>query len=164
MLPFGHWRQKLKICRLFHANMCKFDGDDAAYNKLRCAYNSKRCRYDYVCNRYYYDRAVHISVAVETRMLLDRNHFSSSSNGQVAAHRVTGLIILFLPSFLPYTSSALSSRLICSGARPCLCHATPPTAVGGAHNSPIADGQWRSQGGGHGGHGPPQTFGGEFSN
>ena len=24
------------------------------------------------------------------------------------------------------------------GARPCLCHAAPPTAVGGAHNSPVA--------------------------
>ena len=24
-------------------------------------------------------------------------------------------------------------------ARPCLCHAAPPTVVGGAHNSPIAN-------------------------
>ena len=35
------------------------------------------------------DRAVHISVAIDMRTLLD----SSSSNGQVAAHRVTGFII-----------------------------------------------------------------------
>ena len=40
---------------------------------------------------YIYDRAVHISVAVDMRTLLDGNNFSSSSNGQVAAHRVTGL-------------------------------------------------------------------------
>ena len=25
------------------------------------------------------------------------------------------------------------------GARPCLCHAAPPTAVGGAHNATIAN-------------------------
>ena len=36
---------------------------------------------------------VSISVAVDMRTLLDRKNFSSSSNGQVAAHRVTGLII-----------------------------------------------------------------------
>ena len=47
----------------------------------------------YVCNCYYYDRAVHVSVAVDMRTLLDRNNFSSSSNGQVSARRVTGLII-----------------------------------------------------------------------
>ena len=46
-----------------------------------------------MCNCYYYDRAVHSSVAADMRTLLDRNNFSSSSNGQVAAHRVTGLII-----------------------------------------------------------------------
>ena len=46
-----------------------------------------------MCNCYYYDRAVHISVAVDMRTLLDRKNFSSSSNGQVAAHRATGLII-----------------------------------------------------------------------
>ena len=40
-----------------------------------------------------YDRAVHISVAVDMRTLLDRNNFSSRANGQVAAHRVTELII-----------------------------------------------------------------------
>ena len=53
------------------------------------------------------DRAVHISVAVDMRTLSDRNHFSSSSNGQVAAHRVTGLIIkrlwFYLPMFLQAT-------------------------------------------------------------
>ena len=54
-------------------------------------YNSKRCRY--VRNCYHYDRAVHISVAVDMRTLLDRNTFSSITNGQVAARRVTGLII-----------------------------------------------------------------------
>ena len=48
-----------------------------------------------MCNCYYYDRAVHISVAVDMRTLLDRNNFSSSSNGQVAAHQVTGLIISY---------------------------------------------------------------------
>ena len=39
---------------------------------------------------YYYDRAVglYISVAVVMRTLLDRKNFSSSANGQVAAHRV----------------------------------------------------------------------------
>ena len=47
----------------------------------------------YVCNCYYYDRAVHVSVAVDMRTLLDRKNFSSSSNGRVAAHRVTGLAI-----------------------------------------------------------------------
>ena len=49
-----------------------------------------------MCNCYYYDRAVHILVAVEMCTLLDRNNFSSSSNGQMAAHRVTGLIIKML--------------------------------------------------------------------
>ena len=44
-------------------------------------------------NCYYYDRAVHISVAVDMRTLLDRKNFSSRTNGQVAARRVTGLII-----------------------------------------------------------------------
>ena len=34
-----------------------------------------------------------MSVTVEMRTLLDGKNFSSSSNGQVAAHRVTGLII-----------------------------------------------------------------------
>ena len=38
-----------------------------------------------VCNCYYYDRAVHISVAVDMRTLLDRKTFSSITNGQVAA-------------------------------------------------------------------------------
>ena len=38
---------------------------------------------------YYCDR---VSVAVDIRTLLDRNNFSSSSNGQVAAHRVTVII------------------------------------------------------------------------
>ena len=37
----------------------------------------------------YHDRAVHISVAVDMRTLLDRNNFSSIANGQVAARRVT---------------------------------------------------------------------------
>ena len=60
----------------------------------RCTYNSKRCRY--VCNCYYYDRAVHISVAVDMRTLLERNNFSSRTNDQVAARRVTGLIIKML--------------------------------------------------------------------
>ena len=47
----------------------------------------------------YYDRAVaaiHISVVVNMRTLLDRNNFSSRTNGQVAARRVTGLIIKML--------------------------------------------------------------------
>ena len=102
MLPPGHWRLKLQICRLFHANnMCPFDAEIKSYKHWKTiiieywpytgTYNSKHCCY--VCNCYYYDRAVHISVAVDVRTLLDRNHFSSSSNGQVAAHRVTGLII-----------------------------------------------------------------------
>ena len=47
----------------------------------------------YMCNCYNYDRTVHISVDVDLRTLLDRKNFSSNSNGQVAAHRVTGLII-----------------------------------------------------------------------
>ena len=82
--------------------MCKFDAEIKSYKDgktiwiyhnhyLPCTYNSKRCRY--VCNCYYYDRAVHISVALDMHTLLDRNNFSSSSNGQVAAHWVTGLII-----------------------------------------------------------------------
>ena len=56
---------------------------------LPFTYNSKCCRY--VCNCYYYDRAVHISV--DMRTLLDRKNFSSRTNGQGAARRVTGLII-----------------------------------------------------------------------
>ena len=27
VLPPGRWRLKLKVCRLFHANMCKFGGE-----------------------------------------------------------------------------------------------------------------------------------------
>ena len=42
---------------------------------------------------------LHISVAVYMRTLLDRNTFSSSSNGQVAARRATGLILGLLSSF-----------------------------------------------------------------
>ena len=44
-----------------------------------------------MCNCYYYDRAVDISIAEDMRTLFDRKNCSSSSNGQVAAHRVTGL-------------------------------------------------------------------------
>ena len=77
--------------------MCKFDAKIKSYKDwktiwifhkhcLPCTYNSKRCRY--VCNCYYYDRAVHISVAVVMRTLLDMKTFSSSYNDQVAAHRV----------------------------------------------------------------------------
>ena len=62
VLPPGHWRLKLKICRLYHANMCKFDAEIKSYKDgktiwiyhnhyLPCTYNS------YVCNCYYYDRA-----------------------------------------------------------------------------------------------------------
>ena len=36
---------------------------------------------------------VPISVAVDMRTLLDRNNLSSRTNGQVAARRMTGLII-----------------------------------------------------------------------
>ena len=41
----------------------------------------------------------------------------------------------------PYAGLSLDIRRrnIAKGARPCLCHAAPPTAVGGAHNSPIAN-------------------------
>ena len=85
VLPPGHWRLKQKICRLFQTIWIYHN------HYLPCTYNSKRCRR--VCNCYCYDRAVHISVAVDMRTLLDRNSFSSSSNGHVAAHRVTGLII-----------------------------------------------------------------------
>ena len=31
VLPPGHWRLKLKICRLFHANRCKFDAEIKSY-------------------------------------------------------------------------------------------------------------------------------------
>ena len=31
VLPPGHWRLKLKICRLFHANMCEFDAEIKSY-------------------------------------------------------------------------------------------------------------------------------------
>ena len=55
---------------------------------------------------YYYDRAVHIPVAVDISTLLDRKNFSYSSNGQVAAHRVTGLIIKRL-----WYSSSLCTRI-----------------------------------------------------
>ena len=37
--------------------------------------------------------AGHISVALGMRTLLDRKNISSRTNGQVAARRVTGLII-----------------------------------------------------------------------
>ena len=98
VLPPGHWRRKLKICRLFHANMCKFDAEIKSYKDgktiwiyhnhyLPCTYNSKRCRC--VCKCYYYDRAVHISVAVDMHTLLDRKNFSSRTNGKVAARPVT---------------------------------------------------------------------------
>ena len=46
---------------------------------------------------------------------------------------------------VPYTSNALSSWLICSGAPLqvlCLCHAASLTTVGGAHNSPMSHSQW----------------------
>ena len=46
-----------------------------------------------MCNCDYYDRAVHVSVAVDMRTLLDRKNFSSRTTGQVATRRVTGLII-----------------------------------------------------------------------
>ena len=59
------------------------------------------------CNCYHYDRAVHISVAVDMCTLLDRNHFSCSSNGHVAAHQVTGLIIKRLLSNAPIPASIL---------------------------------------------------------
>ena len=60
--------------------MRKFDAEIKAYKDgktiwiyhnqyLPFTYNSKRCRY--VCNCYYYDRAVHILVAVDMRTLLD---------------------------------------------------------------------------------------------
>ena len=105
VLPPGHWRLKLKICRLFHANMCKFDAEIKSYkdrktiwidhnHHLPCTYNSKRfCPLCVQLLLFNYDRAVHISVAVDMRTLMDRNNFSSSSNCQVTAHRVTGLII-----------------------------------------------------------------------
>ena len=142
MLPPGHWRIKLKICRLFHANnYVQVDAEIKSYKDGKtiwiyhnhywpCTYDSKRCRY--VCNCYYYDRAVHISVAVDMRTLLDRKKFSSSSNDQVAAHRVTGLIIkrlwmnrqrgLELMLILPQIFSCMvctwqessSIRLVCS--------------------------------------------------
>ena len=62
------------------------------------------CNRYYCYNCYYYGRVVHISVAVDMRTLLDRKSFSSSSNGQVAAHRVTRLIIkrLWLNSSAPF--------------------------------------------------------------
>ena len=102
VLPPGHWILKLQSCWLFHANVCKIDAEIKSYKDgktiwiyhnhyLPCTYNSERCRY--VCNCYYYDRAVHIPVAVDMRTLLDRNNCCSSSNGQVAARRVTWLII-----------------------------------------------------------------------
>ena len=31
VLPPGHWRLKLKICLLFHANMFKFDAEIKSY-------------------------------------------------------------------------------------------------------------------------------------
>ena len=60
--------------------MCKFDAEIKSYkdgkticiydnNYLQCTYNSKHCRY--VCDCYYYDRAVRISVAVDMRTLLE---------------------------------------------------------------------------------------------
>ena len=104
VLPPGHWRLKLKICRLFHANMCKFDAEIKSYKdgETIWIYHNHYLLFMYVQQQTLplcvqlllnYDRAVHISVAVDMRTLLDRKNFSSSSNGQVAAHRVTGLII-----------------------------------------------------------------------
>ena len=54
-----------------------------------------------------YTCAVHISVAVDMHTLLDRKNFSSNSNGQIAAHQVTELIIkrLWLYDPLDYRSA-----------------------------------------------------------
>ena len=57
----------------------------------------------------------------------------------------TNLFCTVLCSILcrpPYAGLSLDIRRRnnAKGARPCLCHAAPPTAVGGAHNSPIANG------------------------
>ena len=101
VLPPGHWRLKLKICRLYHANLCKFDAEIKSYKDgktiwiyhnhyLPCTYNSKRCRY---VRR-------HISVALDMRTLLDRKNISSRTNGRVAARRVTGLIIKRLTIYI----------------------------------------------------------------
>ena len=98
MLPPGHWRLKLKICRLYHANMCKFDAEIKSYKDgkticiyhnhyLPCTYNSKRCCC--VCNCYYYDSADKLDM----RTLLDGKNISSRTNGQMAARQVAGLII-----------------------------------------------------------------------
>ena len=42
----------------------------------------------------------------------------------------------------PYAGLSLDIRRRnnAEGARPCLCHVAPPTAVGGVHNSPVANG------------------------
>ena len=50
----------------------------------------------------------HVSVALDMRTLLDRKNISSRTNGQVAARRVTGLII----KRLIIQSSGLSCGLV----------------------------------------------------
>ena len=91
MLPPGHSRLKLQICRLFHANMCKFDAEIMTGQ-----------RSEFIASIIYHVRttanvvamcAIVTMMAGDMRTLLDWNTFSFNSNGQVAAHRVTGLII-----------------------------------------------------------------------
>ena len=57
--------------------------------RVHCTYIAAMCAIVTIMIAQY----LHISVAVDMRTLLDINNFSSSSNGQVAAQRVTGLII-----------------------------------------------------------------------
>ena len=105
VLPPGNWKLKLKIFRLFHANnnyvqvLCQNnviiykDGKTIwMYHNhyLPCTYNSKRCRY--MCNCYYYDRAVPTHFSSRRHACAHVDNVSSSTNGHVAAHRVTGLI------------------------------------------------------------------------
>ena len=110
-LPPGHWKLKLNICQLFHANnyvqvrcwnkvikggrklsefivIIIYHVRKTANVAVMCAIVTiiKAAKYRFsVC---YYDRA-----GRSMRTLLDRKNFSSSSNGQVAAHRGIGLIV-----------------------------------------------------------------------
>ena len=92
VLPPGHWRIKLNksVGYSMQIIMFKFDAEIKSYKDgktiwiyhnhyLACTNNSKLRHY--VCNCYYYDRAVHISVAVDMHTLLDRKNFSFRPGG-----------------------------------------------------------------------------------
>ena len=60
---------------------------------------------------------LHISVAVDMRTLLDINNFSSSSNGQVAAQRVTAYYqkdLLIIIALIPIRVACFFGSVLCA--------------------------------------------------